>query len=190
MYTRGNVDQIRAAISVTGAQQYSAIGRQPTATCLRPVSLLMRLADFRAALRLRSRAHAGGEAPRPAGLVVTDFISAPATIYGRAAAANFNCERGMARAAEPGAVIPNFFGFESSNLRSHQPRRNLVVRGFSEQARGIAEKAVDGAASRDDPLTTCVALTYCSPVFLWSGDFRTAGDYVERPHRICKTTLA
>jgi predicted ATPase len=86
----------------------------------------------------------------------------------------------MARAAEPGAVIPNFFGFDHRIYAPISLARTLWLRGFPEQARGIAEKAVEGAASRDDPLTTCVALTYCSPVFLWSGDFRTAGDYVER----------
>jgi predicted ATPase len=99
---------------------------------------------------------------------------------GDQAAAQFYCERGVARAAEPGVVIPNFFGFDHRIYAPISLARTLWLRGLSDRACVIAEKAVDGAANRDDPLTSCVALTYCAPVFLWSGDFRTASDYVER----------
>jgi predicted ATPase/DNA-binding winged helix-turn-helix (wHTH) protein len=183
MYTRGNVDQIRAAIE-RGLALEAVFGdrRHQLQLGYGLYRLLMRLADFRAALAAAQQSAMLVESAQdPAGLVVTDFMLGTCYHFmGEQAAAQFYCERGMARAAEPGAVIPNFFGFDHRIYAPISLARTLWLRGFPEQARGIAEKAVDGAASRDDPLTTCVALTYCSPVFLWSGDFRTAGDYVER----------
>jgi predicted ATPase len=77
-------------------------------------------------------------------------------------------------------LIPNFFGFDHRIYAPISLSRTLWLRGFSDQARSIARNAIDGAASRDNPLSICVALAYGSPVFLWSGDFRTADHYVER----------
>jgi predicted ATPase len=56
----------------------------------------------------------------------------------------------------------------------------LWLRGFSDRARRVAKSAIDEALSRVHPLSICGSLSYGSPVFLWSGDFRTAGDHFER----------
>jgi predicted ATPase/DNA-binding winged helix-turn-helix (wHTH) protein len=180
MYTRGNADQVRTAIARGLALENSFGDRRHQLELLYGLyRLLMRLGDFRGALAAAKQSATIAE--DPASLIVADFMLGTCHHFmGDQAAAQFYGERGMARAAEPDTVVPNFFGFDHRIYAPISLARTLWLRGFSDQARVIAEKAVDGAVSRDDPLTTCVALTYCSPVFLWSGDYRTAGHYVER----------
>jgi predicted ATPase len=85
----------------------------------------------------------------------------------------------MARAAEPGTVTPKFFGFDHRVFAPISLARTLWLRGFSDRACSMLRTAIDEAASRD-PLTVCVALSSGAPVFLWSGDFRTAGEHVDQ----------
>jgi len=82
----------------------------------------------------------------------------------------------MARAAEPGMLIPNFIGFDH-RLSAICLARAMWLRGFPDQACRIAKSAIDELLSGVHPLSTCVSLTYASSVFLWSGDFRSADGY-------------
>jgi predicted ATPase len=183
MYISGNADRVRAAIE-RGLVLEEAFGdrRHQLQLLYGLYRLLMRLGDFRAALAAAQQSATLVEgAQDPAGLVVADFMLGTCYHFmGDQAAAQFYGERGMARAAEPGTLIPNFFGFDHRIYAPISLSRTLWLRGFSDQARSIARNAIDGAASRDNPLSICVALAYGSPVFLWSGDFRTADDYIER----------
>ncbi len=183
MYISGNADQVRAAIE-RGLALEEAFGdrRHQLQLLYGLYRLLMRLGDFRAALAAAQQSATLVEgAQDPAGLVIADFMLGTCYHFmGDQAAAQFYGEQGMARAAEPGTVIPNFFGFDHRIYAPLSLARTLRLRGFSDQARSIARNAIDESASRDNPLSICVALTYGSPVFLWSGDFGTAGDYVER----------
>jgi predicted ATPase len=77
-------------------------------------------------------------------------------------------------------LIPNFFGFDHRTYAPISLARALWLRGFSDQARRIAKSAVNEAVSGVRPLSICVSLAYGSPVFLWSGDFRSAEGYAER----------
>jgi hypothetical protein len=143
--------------------------------------ILMRLGDFRAALAAAQQsANLGEEAQDPAALVVTDFMLGTCyNFMGDQAAAQFYGERGMARAAEPGTVTPSFFGFDHRVYAPISLARTLWLRGFSDHACSMLRIAIDEAGSRD-PLTVCVALSSGAPVFLWSGDFQTAGDHIDR----------
>jgi hypothetical protein len=192
MYISGNTDKVRAAIE-RGLALEEAFGdrRHQLQLLYGLYRLLMRPSDFRAALAAAQQSATLVEgAQDPAGLVVADFMLGTCHHFmGDQASAQFYGERGMARAAEPGTLIPNFFGFDHRIYAPISLSRSLWLRGFSDQARSIARNAIDGAASRDNPLSICVALAYGSPVFLWSGDFQTADDYVERLIEICETTL-
>jgi predicted ATPase/DNA-binding winged helix-turn-helix (wHTH) protein len=183
MYTRGNADQVRAAIERGLALEEAFGDRRHRLQLLYGLyRLLMRLSDFRSALATAQQSASLAEgAEDPADLVVADFMLGTCYHFmGDQAAAQFYGERGMARAAEPGTVIPKFFGFDHRIYAPISLARTLWLRGFSDQACSMARTAVDGAATGDDPLSTCVTLTYASPVFLWSGDVRTAGNYVDR----------
>ena len=183
MYTTGNSDQVRAAIERALALE-DAFGdrRHHLELSFGLYRLLMRLGDFRSALAVaRQSATFAETANDPAGLLISDFMLGTCYHFTEdQAAAQFYCERAMARAAEPGTSIPNFFGFDHRIYAPISLARALWLRGFADQARSIAKTAVEEAASGVRPLSICVSLTYGSPVFLWSGDLHATDDYVER----------
>ena len=89
----------------------------------------------------------------------------------------------MARAAEPGTLIRNFFGFFGFDYRIYAPvmlSRAMWLRGFAAQACRLAKTAIDDTLSRVNPLSRCVSLSNGSPVLLWSGDLQSAETYAER----------
>ena len=183
MYTSGNSDQVRAAIE-RGLALEEAFGDkrhqlQLLSACI-GFSCGSPISD--GALKIAQRSETFAEASEdPAGLVIADFMLGTCYHFtGDQAAAQFYSERGIARAAEPGMLIPNFFGFDQRIYAPISLARALWLRGFSDRARRIAKSAIDEALSGDHPLSVCVSLTYGAPVFLWSGDFRNAHDYVER----------
>jgi predicted ATPase len=182
MYISGNADQVRAAIE-RGLALEEAFGdrRHQLRLLYGLYRLLMRLGDFRAALAAAQQSATLGEgAQDPAGLVVADFMLGTCYHFmGDQAAAQFYGERGMARAAEPGMATPNFFGFDRRVYAPISLARTLWLRGFSDRACSMLRTAIDEAGNRD-PLTVCVALSSAMPVFLWSGDFRTAGEHADR----------
>jgi predicted ATPase/DNA-binding winged helix-turn-helix (wHTH) protein len=183
MYITGNSDQVRAGIERALALE-EAFGdrRHHLEVSFGLFRLLMRLADFRGALAIAQRSAAFAEVARdPAVHAIADSMLATCYHYsGDQAAAQFYGERSIARAAEPGTLIPYLFGFDYRVYALISLGRALWLRGFSDQARRIAKAAIDEAASRGDPLSIGISLAYCSPIFLWSGDFRTADDYIER----------
>jgi predicted ATPase/DNA-binding winged helix-turn-helix (wHTH) protein len=182
MYISGNADQVRAAIE-RGLALEEAFGdrRHQLRLLYGLYRLLMRLGDFPTALAAAQQsANLGEDAQDPATLVVADFMLGTCYHFmGDQAAAQFYGERGMARAAEPGTVTPNFFGFDRRVYAPISLARTLWLRGFSDQASSMLRIAIDEAGSRD-PLTVCVALSSGAPVFLWTGDFQTAGDHIDR----------
>jgi predicted ATPase len=183
MYTTGNSDRVRAAIERALALE-EAFGdrRHHLELSFGLYRLFMRLADFRSALAVAQQSASFAEtANDPASLLISDFMLGTCYHFTEdQAAAQFYCERAMARAAEPGTWIPNFFGFDHRIYAPISLARALWLRGFADQARSIAKSAVGEAVSGVRPLSICVALTYGSPVFLWSGDLRATADYVER----------
>ena len=99
---------------------------------------------------------------------------------GNQAAAQLHCERGMALAVELGTLNANFFGFDQRISALVGLARTLWLRGFSDQALRIVQKAIDEAASRDHPVPICVSLVYASTLLLWTGDLPRASDLIEQ----------
>jgi predicted ATPase/DNA-binding winged helix-turn-helix (wHTH) protein len=182
MYTTGNSDQVRAAIErVLALEEAFGDHRHRLQLLVGLHRLLMRLADFRGALEIAQQSATFAEAVNDrAGLAIADFMLGVCYHFaGDQTLTQFYCERAMARAAEPDTLIPNFFGFD----RIYAPicvARALWLRGFPDRARRIAKGAIDDSLNRGNPLSICVALTFSSQVFFWSGDFQTAGDYFEQ----------
>jgi predicted ATPase/DNA-binding winged helix-turn-helix (wHTH) protein len=182
MYITGNSDRVRVAIERGLAlEETFGDGRHRLQLLFGLYRFLMRLADFRSALAVAQQSATFAEAAKdPAGQAIADFMLGICCHFmGDQAAAQFYSERGIARAAEPGTVIPNSFGFDH-HVDTFGFARALWLRGFSDRARRVAKSAIDEALSRVHPLSICGSLSYGSPVFLWSGDFRTAGDHFER----------
>jgi predicted ATPase/DNA-binding winged helix-turn-helix (wHTH) protein len=183
MYTSGNTDRVRAAIE-RALPLDEAFGdhRHRLQLLYGLYRLFMRLADFRGALTVAQQSETFAEVAKdPAGLLLADFMLGTYHHYvGDQTKAQFHVERCISRAAEPGTFIPNFFGFDYRAYTPISLGRALWLRGFSDQARRIAKNAIDETASGVRPLSTCVSLAYGTPIFLWSGDFKSADDYVER----------
>ena len=183
MYTGGNSDQVRAAIE-RGLHLEETFGHVPRKLqlFLSLYSLLMRLADFRGALKVAEQSATFAETAKDqAGLLVADFMLGGAYHYiGDQAAAQFYGERAMARAAELGTSVPSFVGFDHRTYAPVSLTRALWLRGFADRARSIAKTAIDEAVSGVHPISICVSLAYGSPVFLWSGDLRSVENYTAR----------
>jgi tetratricopeptide (TPR) repeat protein len=86
----------------------------------------------------------------------------------------------VALAVELGTFNANFFGFDERIRALVGFARTLWLRGFSDQALRIAQRAIDEAASRDHPFPICVSLVYASTLLLWTGDLLGAGDLIEQ----------
>jgi predicted ATPase/DNA-binding winged helix-turn-helix (wHTH) protein len=183
MYTAGNSDQVRAAIErALALEEAFGDNRHRLQLLFGQYRLFMRLADFRGALTAAQQSAKFAEAANDqSGLLISDFMLGTCHHFvGDQAAAEFYCERGMGRAAEPGALIPNFFGFDHRIYAPISLARALWLRGFPDRACRIAKAAVDEAMSGVSPLSTCVSLAYGSQVFLWNGEFRNADEYADR----------
>jgi len=183
MFTGGASDQARAAMErgLTLAEAFQDRRRQ-LQLLYGWYRLLVRLGDFRGALAAAQQSGAIAQAAKdPAGRVMADFMLGSCHHFmGDQAAAQLYGERSMAGTAELGTFAPNFFGFDHRVYAPVSLARALWLRGFSNQALGFAREAIDGAASRDNPLSVCISLAYASPVFLWTGDLRSADEYIER----------
>ena len=182
MYTTGNSDRVRAAIERAVALEETFGDRwHHLELSFGLYRLFMRLADFRSALAVAQQSATFAEtANDSASLLISDFMLGTCYHFTEdQAAAQFYCERAMARAAKPGTSIPNFFGFDHRIYAPISLARALWLRGFADRARSIVKSAVEEAASGVRPLSICVSLAYGSPVFLWSGDLRATDDYVE-----------
>jgi len=183
MYTGGNSEKVRAAIE-RGLHLEETFGhvRRKLQLFLSLYSLLMRLADFRGALKVAEQSATFAEtAQDQAGLLVADFMRGGAYHYiGDQAAAQFYGERAMARAADLGTSVPSFVGFDHRTYAPVSLTRALWLRGFADRARSIAKTAIDETVSGVHAISVCVSLAYGSSVFLWSGDLHATDDYVER----------
>jgi tetratricopeptide (TPR) repeat protein len=182
MYTRGHTDQVRAEYErgLLLAEAFQDRARQ-----LRLLAglniFLIRLGDMRGSLAVAEQAGVIAQAAKhPAGTVLAEWmLGASHHFVGNQAAAQLHYERSMALAVELG-TFNTHFGFDPRILVLVDLARTLWLRGFSDQALRIAQKAIDQAASRDHPVPICVSLVYASMLQLWTGDLPKAGDLIER----------
>ena len=183
LYTGGQNEQIRAALE-RALSLAEALGDQ-----LRQLQLLAglnlffnRLGDLRSS---RATAERGAAIARalsdPAGSIWAEWmLGISHSFEGSQTEAQFHCERGFSLAADHIEAKPNYFGFDHRIRALLALARTLWLRGFSDQAVGTAQKAVDEAASRENPVSICVSLIYTSLLFLWTGDLPRARSLIEQ----------
>ena len=183
MFTSGNSERVRAAIDrglvlAEGLQDWSHQIQLLSSLHI----FLMRIGDFRGALTVAGRASAVAQtAENPAGLVVAEWMLGSSHLWmGNQVAAHFHCKRGMGQAIQLGTISANFFGYDHRLRALNVLARTLWLRGFSDQALRVARLAIDEAMDRGHPVSVCMSLIYCSAVFLWTGDVRTAEELIER----------
>jgi predicted ATPase/DNA-binding winged helix-turn-helix (wHTH) protein len=183
MFTKGNGDEVRAAIERGLALAETFEDRDHQLQLLAGLNIfLTRIGDFRGALTVAEQGAAVARAAQnTAGPVMTDWmLGVSHHLVGNQAAAQRHCEGGMANAVELGQLNTNFFGYDHRIRALVALARALWLRGFSEQALRTAQQAIDEAARRDHPVSVCISLIYAAPVFLWRGDLGQAADFIER----------
>jgi tetratricopeptide (TPR) repeat protein len=143
---------------------------------------LNRNGDLRGSRMVAERGAAiARETSDPASLIWAEWmLGVSHYLEGSQAEAQFHCERGLALAADLVGFNANYFGCDHRVLALVILARALWLRGFSDQALATARKALDEAASRDDPVSMCVSRIYASSVFLLTGDLPTARSLIEQ----------
>jgi tetratricopeptide (TPR) repeat protein len=183
MYTRGHSGQARAAIERGIALAEALEDRVHQLRLLAGLNLFLnRLGDLRGSLAAAEQGGAIARATtdRP-GLIWAEWmLGISQYLGGNQAAAQLHCERGMTLAAELGAFNANYFGCDHRIRALVALARALWLRGFSDRALSIAQKAIDEAASQDHPVSICISLMYSPSVFLWTGDLVRASDFIEQ----------
>jgi predicted ATPase/DNA-binding winged helix-turn-helix (wHTH) protein len=183
MFTKGNSDEVRAAIERGLALAEAFEDRPHQLQLLAGLNIfLTRIGDFRGALSVAERGVAVARAAKnAAGLIMTEWMLGVSDhLVGNQAAAQRHCEGGMANAVQLGQLNTNFFGYDHRIRALVALARALWLRGCSDQALRTAQQAIDEAESRDHPVSVCISLIYAAPVFLWRGDLGRAGEFIER----------
>jgi predicted ATPase/DNA-binding winged helix-turn-helix (wHTH) protein len=183
MFTKGNGDEVRAAIERGLALAETIEDRDRQLQLLAGLNnFLTRIGDFRGALTVAEQGVAVARAAKnKAALVMTDWmLGVSYHLVGNQAAAQRHCEDGMVRAVELGQLNTNFFGYDHRIRALVALARAQWLRGFSEQALRTAQQAIDEAERRNHPVSVCISLIYAGSVFLWRGDLGRAADCIER----------
>ena len=179
----GNSDKVRAAIErgLALAETFQDPGRQ-----LRLLAglnfFLGRLGDTRGAMTVAEQAGVIAQAAKhPAGTIWAKWwVGFDHHFLGNQAEAQLHLERGMTLAIELGTFNINFFVFDYRIRALVFLARTLWLRGFSDRALRIVQKALDEAASRGHPVSVCFSLGYASTLLLWIGDLPGASDLIEQ----------
>jgi predicted ATPase/DNA-binding winged helix-turn-helix (wHTH) protein len=183
MLTRGHSDQVRAAIERGLALAETFQDRKRQLRLLSGLNLFLhRLGDLRDAMAVAEQGGVIAQAAElPTGTVWAEWrVGITHHFLGNQAAAQLHLEHGMALAVELDTLSVNFFGLDQRIRALVGLARTLWLRGFSDRALRIVQKAVNEAASRGHPVPICVSLVYASMLLLWSGNLLKAGDFIEQ----------
>ncbi len=183
MFTRGNSEEVRAAIE-QGLGLAEALGdRQHQLHLLAGLNIfLTRIGDFRPALAVAERSvPIAREIGDAAGIIMSEWmLGVSHHLVGDQAAAQRHCKFGLELAAASGHVHVDFFGYDHRVRALVALARVLWLRGMPERALKVAHQAIEEAAARNHPVTVCISYIYTIPVFLWTGDLDGAQERIER----------
>lgn len=133
MFTRGNSDEVRAAIArgLELAENWNDRPHQLELLAGQNI-FLIRIADFSGALAVAQQAIAAAQADRNAAdLVMTEWmLGVSHHLVGNQTAAQHHCESGMIHAVELGGATSKFFGYDHRVRALVALARALWLRGF------------------------------------------------------------
>ncbi|UVK41065.1 winged helix-turn-helix domain-containing protein [Mesorhizobium sp. AR10] len=183
MFTRGNSDGVRRAIERgIGLAETLRDGQYKLHLLAGLNIFLTRVGDFRGALACAERSVlVAAELGEKSGIIVVEWmLGVSHHLVGNQAASQRHSERGLELEAEAGSVQVDFFGYDHRVRALIALARALWLRGMPERALRIADQAVEEATKREHPVAVCMSLVYTVPVYLWSGDFERAAQWIER----------
>ncbi|WMT79649.1 transcriptional regulator [Bradyrhizobium sp. Ash2021] len=183
MFTGGHTNQIRAEYERGLALAEAFRDRARQLRLLAGLNIfLTRLGDIRGALPVSEKGGVIAQAAKhPFGTVWAEWgVGNTHHFIGDQAVAKLHFERGMALEIELGTSNAHLLGFDPRIFALVGLARTLWLRGFSDQALGIVQKAINEAASRGHPVSVSVSLAYVSMLLLWTGDLPGAGELIEQ----------
>ncbi|HWZ89950.1 MAG TPA: winged helix-turn-helix domain-containing protein, partial [Polyangiaceae bacterium] len=182
MFTRGNSDEVRAAIA-RGLELAVALGEADhELRLLAGLNIfLTRIGDFREAVRVAERSAAVAEKlAEPSAIAMADWmLGVSHHLAGNQILAQQHCQARMNTHAS-GPFNTSFFGYAHREGALIALCRVLWLRGFSDQAVLVARQAINEAQKRDQPIDVCISLIYAASVFLWRGDWLDARGLIEQ----------
>ncbi|MGY3618250.1 ATP-binding protein [Bradyrhizobium sp. USDA 10063] len=182
-YVNGNSDEVRTALE-RGLNLAKSLGdNEYQLELLAGLNLYrVRLADFGGSLvAAESYASLARETGGPRETVMAEWmLGASYRLVGNHAAAQDSFESGFERAAAASLSEVHSFGYDHYVRALIGYARTLWDRGLPDQAAQLAHKAIDVAGRQEHPVTLCISLLYATQVLLWRGDYKIAGDLIER----------
>jgi predicted ATPase/DNA-binding winged helix-turn-helix (wHTH) protein len=183
MFTQGNKEEVRTAFT-RGLELAEALGDPYSQLpLLRGLHIyLTRIRDFRRALVVgqRSKTVAEGLNDRAGAMMADWMLGVAHHLLGNQADAIVHCESAMTRA--PTRRWSNIIrlGYDHRIIALVAFARALWLRGYSNKAVEVARYTVKEAELLRHPLTLCISMIWTVYVFLWSGDWLSAEEIIER----------
>jgi predicted ATPase/DNA-binding winged helix-turn-helix (wHTH) protein len=183
MFTRGNSDEVRAAIE-RGLYLAEALGE-----VWHQVHLLVglhifyaRVGNFREAVNVAERSMLVSRKSDESGAIVMadGMLACSYHLVGDQEKAQRYCELALKLAAVSGQLPIEFFGYDPRARALIVLGRVLWLRGFPDRAVQFAFEAIDVAERRGHPGNLCFAMVYTADIFLWRGDFDEAEKRIEQ----------
>jgi predicted ATPase len=183
MFTKGNSEQVRAALtrSLELAEELRDLPNQ-----LRLLGRLHifheRSGDFHQALAFAQRGEAvASEIADPVGIAAAQsLLGLSYHLIGNQADARTHLEAALVQPPASQRINTIHFGFHYRNRARIALARTLWLSGWPDQAVRLARQAVDEAGAIGHPVTLCIALIWAISVFHWVGDGASAEDSIER----------
>ena len=183
MFTRGNSDDVRAAIA-RGLDLAEALGEKlHELRLLAGLNIfLTRIGDFRGALGVAERSAAvAQQLAKSSEIAMADsMLGVSHHLAGNQILAQQHCEAGLQYAGAEENSDTSYFGYDHRIRALIALCRVLWLRGLSGRAVVVARRAIEEAAERDQPIDVCISLIYTASVFLWRGDWPDARDVIDR----------
>ncbi|HWO36045.1 MAG TPA: winged helix-turn-helix domain-containing protein, partial [Candidatus Acidoferrum sp.] len=183
MFTRGNKKEVKAAY-VRGLELAELLGdSQYQLRLLSALHIyLTRLGDFRGALMVGQRCESiASTLGDPPSLMLAGLMSGAAHHFlGDQAAARASLETALQPARLPRWGSFTGLGYDPHVIAVVALARTLWLSGCPDQATKAARYAIEQAESLGQPLTLGISLLWNAYVFLWTGDWQSAHEIIER----------
>ena len=183
MFTQGNKEEVKAAY-VRGLDLADLLGDpQYQLRLLYALHIyLTRIGDFRGALVVGQRSESiATTLGDPPSLMLAGWMSGGAYHFiGNQAAARASLETALQPARLPRWGRFTGLGYDPRVIAVIALARTLWLSGCPDQAAKAARSAIGQAESLGQPLTLGISLLWNAYVFLWTGDWQSAHEIIER----------
>jgi predicted ATPase/DNA-binding winged helix-turn-helix (wHTH) protein len=183
MFTKGNSEQVRAALT-RSLELAEDLRDLPNQLCMlgRLHIFHERAGDFQRALAFAQRGVAvAKEIADSVGIAAAQsLLGLSYHLIGNQANARIHLEAALLQPPASQRINTIHFGFHHRNRARIAFARTLWLQGCPDQAVRLAQQTVEEAGDIGHPVTLCIALIWAVSVFHWVGDAVSAEESIER----------